>query len=113
MAGNSFEANPHVTRRGARVMQEIADQAHTLVNDLIRHHEMLTIWGGRDDDYAQQVRPQLAKTYRQISTSGKQVTGAILSVVDNTAGSAAHVEKARDEAYEGIAAEAAEYGGRH
>lgn len=113
MAGNSFEANPHLTRRGAVVMQSIAEQAHALVNDLASHHGMLTGWAGVDDDYARQVGPQIRKTYKQTTASGQQVTGAIISVVDNTAGSAAHVEKARDEAFEGIAAEASEYGGRH
>ncbi|MFJ9122400.1 hypothetical protein ACIRJO_43715 [Streptomyces sp. NPDC102394] len=113
MAGNSFEADPHLTRRGAEVMASIAEHAHALVNDLAHYQSALTGWAGVDDDYAKQVGPQIRKTYRQTMESGRQVTDAIVAVVDQTAGSASHVERARDEAFEGVAAEQAEYGGRH
>ncbi|MFF2210629.1 hypothetical protein [Streptomyces antibioticus] len=113
MAGNSFEADPHLTRRGAEVMRSIAEQANALVNDLARYQAMLTGWAGVDDEYAKQVGPQIRKTFKQTTNSGKQVIGAIVSVVEKTAGSAGHVEKARDDAFQGIAAESAEYGGRH
>lgn len=109
---SSFEANPYVTRRGAEVLAAIADQANSLVQDLARLEPTLTGWAGVDDDYARQVRPQIRKTFKQTLDSGQQVTDAIVSVVDNTAGSAQHVDRAQDDAYEGIAAEQAHYG-RH
>ncbi|WP_159775436.1 hypothetical protein [Streptomyces sp. HM190] len=109
---SSFEANPHVTRQGAQLLADIADLANTLVADLERRRGTLTGWAGTDDDYAEQVGPQIRRTYRQTLDSGRQVTRAVVSVVGTTAGSARQVERAQNEAYDGIAAEAAQYG-RH
>ncbi|GGR83532.1 hypothetical protein GCM10010269_23320 [Streptomyces humidus] len=109
---SSFEANPYLTRRGAQILADIAEHANALVNDLAHYKPMLTGWAGEDDDYAKQVGPNIRKSYRQTLSSGQQVTQAIVSVVDNTAGSGRHVERAQDEAFEGIAAEQAGYG-RH
>ncbi|MET8946405.1 hypothetical protein ABZX30_23200 [Streptomyces sp. NPDC004542] len=113
MAGNSFQADPHRTRVGAKLLEDIARDAHEFVTAFAGHRNTLTGWAGDNDDYAQQVGPQIRKTYRQTMESGRQVIEAIVSVVDQTAGSATHVERARDEAFEGVAAEQAEYGGRH
>ncbi|MFD9430115.1 hypothetical protein [Streptomyces sp. NPDC060002] len=109
---SSFEANPYLTRRGAQVLADIADHANALVNDLEHYRNTLTGWAGVDDDYAGQVGPQIKRNYRQTLDSGRQVTEAIVSVVGNTAGTAKHVERAQNEAYDGIAAEEAQYG-RH
>ncbi|MFF3503123.1 hypothetical protein [Streptomyces sp. NPDC003247] len=109
---NSFEANPYVTRRGAQLLADIADHANALVDDLEHHRTTLTGWAGTDDDYAETVGPQIKRNYRQTLTSGQQVVEAIVGIVGNTAGTARHVERAQNEAYDGIAAEEAQYG-RH
>ncbi|MFJ3671525.1 hypothetical protein ACIPSE_34190 [Streptomyces sp. NPDC090106] len=109
---SSFEANPYLTRRGAQVLADIADHANALVNALEHHRTTLTGWAGVDDDYAREVGPQIKRNYRQTLDSGRQVAEAIVSVVGNTVGTAKQVERAQNEAYDGIAAEEAQYG-RH
>ncbi|MFJ2261086.1 hypothetical protein ACIOKD_22540 [Streptomyces sp. NPDC087844] len=113
MSHSSFEADPNLTRRGAEVLANIAEHAHALVNDLAHHRSALSGWAGQGDDYAQQVGPQIRTTYKRTLNSGRQITDAIVAVVDNTAGSARHVEKARTEAVDGIVDAQAAYDGRH